>query len=206
MVPSPTLLRRLERTLLTTGAALGVWVAFVMAQNWYYAGLPVPASAEARQLPGEDDSTPAATTGRRVSRVERGSWLARLEAPSVRLTATVLEGSDDRTLRRAAGHIEYTPPPGTPGNVGIAGHRDTTFRRLRDIKVGDPMLLTTAERTYEYRVSRISIVNPTDVEVLDATKRPALTLVTCYPFSFIGPAPKRYVVRADLVAERPRGE
>ena len=199
-------MKQVERTMLVVGAVLGLWAVFVTAQNWYYARLPVPGvSSSARELPGEDPGAPVGTSGWPGSRIERGSWLARLEAPSVRLTATVLEGSDDRTLRRAAGHIEYTPPPGKPGNIGIAGHRDTTFRALRGVKVGDPLLLTTADRTYEYRVSRTWIVEPAAVEVLDPTERPALTLVTCYPFSFIGSAPKRYIVRADLVAERPRG-
>jgi LPXTG-site transpeptidase (sortase) family protein len=203
--PSHVLLKRIERTMLVVGLALGLWAAFVMGQNWYYAHVPVPDSPAVRQLPGEDAGTPVGTSARRGARIERGSWLARLEAPSVRLTATVLEGSDDRTLRRAAGHIEYTPRPGKPGNVGIAGHRDTTFRALRDVKVGDPLLLTTADRTFEYRVSRTWIVEPAELAVLDPTERPTLTLVTCYPFSFIGSAPKRYIVRADLVSERPRG-
>jgi LPXTG-site transpeptidase (sortase) family protein len=198
-------MKAVERTMLAVGMVLGLWAVFVMAQSWYYARLPVPGVTEVRELPGEDRREPVGTSGRSDSGIERGSWLARLEAPSVRLTATVLEGSDDRTLRRAAGHIEYTPRPGTAGNIGIAGHRDTTFRALRDVRVGDPLLLTTADRTYEYRVSRSWIVEPTDVDVLDPTERPALTLVTCYPFSFTGSAPKRYIVRADLVAERPRG-
>jgi sortase A len=200
-LPSAAVMNRIERAMLVAGVVLGLWAVVVMMQNWYFARLPVPT---ARELPGEDPG-PVGTSGRSRSRLERGSWLARLEAPSVRLTATVLEGSDDRTLRRAAGHIEYTPPPGKPGNVGIAGHRDTTFRALRDVKVGDPLLLTTANRTYEYRVSRTWIVEPSDIAVLDPTEHPTLTLVTCYPFSFIGSAPKRYIVRADLVAERPRG-
>ena len=202
---SAAVMKRIERTMIAVGVVLGLWAVVVIVQNWYYARLPVPGVSAASELPGEDPGRPVGTTGRSGSRLERGSWLARLEAPSVDLTATVLEGSDDRTLRRAAGHIEYTPAPGKGGNIGIAGHRDTTFRALRGLKVGDPLLLTTAQMTYEYRVSRTWVVEPDDVEVLDPTERPALTLVTCYPFSFIGSAPKRYIVRADLVAERPRG-
>jgi sortase A len=202
---SAAVMKRIERTMIAAGVVLGLWAAAVIVQNWYYARLPVPGVSAARELPGEDPGGPVGTSGRFGSRLERGSWLARLEAPSVQLTATVLEGSDDRTLRRAAGHIEYTPAPGKGGNIGIAGHRDTTFRALRGLKLGDPLLLTTAQKTYEYRVSRTWVVEPDDVQVLDPTERPALTLVTCYPFSFIGSAPKRYIVRADLVAERPRG-
>jgi sortase A len=198
-------LRWVERTLLAAGIVLGAWTFFVLGQNWYYARMPVPEPAAAsagRRLPGESLET-AGTSGVRPE-LERGTWVARLEAPSVKLRATVLEGSDARTLRRAAGHIEYTPLPGQPGNVGIAGHRDTTFSSLRDVKAGDPLIITTAERVFEYQVRRTWIVEPEDVEVLDATSSPAVTLVTCYPFNFVGDAPQRFIIRAELVAERPR--
>jgi sortase A len=114
------------------------------------------------------------------------------------MTTTVLEGSDDATLSHGAGHIEDTPFPGQPGNIGIAGHRDTVFRPLRHIKVGDPLHITTADRTYRYRISKTLIVGPDDVYVLDPTDRSTVTLVTCYPFDFIGHAPKRFIVQAEL--------
>ena len=194
-------LRHLERALWIAGAVIGAWTLFVLAQNWYYARLPVPGGPSMiRRLPGEDASGAAS----RDRRIERGSWLARLEAPSVNLKATVLEGSDDRTLARAAGHIEYTALPGEPGNIGIAGHRDTTFLALRELKPGDRLTLTTAGAVFVYKVSRTWVVEPEDVHVLDRTPRPALTLVTCYPFNFIGSAPRRFIVRGDLIAERPR--
>jgi sortase A len=121
------------------------------------------------------------------------------------MSTAVLEGSDDATLKKGAGHIEDTPLPGEPGNVGIAGHRDTVFRPLRHVKVGDPLDLTTADRLYRYRISKTHIVDPADVYVLDSTKTPTLTLVTCYPFDFIGNAPRRFIVHAELVKEEPRG-
>jgi sortase A len=133
-----------------------------------------------------------------------GSWLARFEAPSVRLSTTVLEGSDDGTLRGAAGHIEDTAFPGQAGNIGIAGHRDTIFRPIRHLHVGDPLLLTTTDRVFHYRISHTMVVNPSDVYVLDPTERPTLTLVTCYPFTFVGHAPQRFIVRAELVGEEMR--
>lgn len=139
-----------------------------------------------------------------ASAVECGTWLARLEAPTVALAATVLEGTDDATLRRGAGHIEGTPVPGATGNVGIAGHRDTVFRPVRHLKLGDRLLLTTADRVFEYRISHTKIVNPADVHVLDPTGRPMLTLVTCFPFNFIGNAPQRFIVHAELIQERAR--
>ncbi len=133
-----------------------------------------------------------------------GTMLGRLEAPSVKLSTAVLEGSDDATLSRGSGHIEDTPFPGQPGNVGIAGHRDTTFRALRNIHLGDALEFKTADRLYRYRISKTMIVGPDDVYVLDPTPQPALTLVTCYPFEFVGHAPRRFIVRADLVGEEDR--
>jgi LPXTG-site transpeptidase (sortase) family protein len=206
MPPSATL-KWLERALLVGGLVLGSWALFIVGQNWYYARMPVPAvdrSERGQVLPGEEAGDPVGTSGAARRHIARGSWLARLEAPTVRLAATVLEGSDDRTLRRAAGHIEYTPFPGEPGNIGIAGHRDTTFYAVRNLKAGDPLTLTTAGRVFDYKVSKTMIVDPKDVEVLDPTEQPALTLVTCYPFNFIGNAPKRFIVRAELVGERER--
>jgi len=133
-----------------------------------------------------------------------GSWVGRLEAPSVRLAATVLEGSDDHTLSLAAGHIEDTAWPGDSGNVGIAGHRDTTFPAVRHLRVGDPLVLTTVEWEFRYQVQTLTIVRPEDVYVLDPTDRATLTLVTCYPFEFIGHAPKRLRrARRFIVSSRP---
>ena len=83
--------------------------------------------------------------------------------------------------------------------MGIAGHRDTTFYPIRHVKVGDRMLLTTSNQVIEYRVTRAMVVDPDAVDVLDPTDRPALTLVTCYPFNFVGPAPRRFIVQAELV-------
>ena len=197
----------LERVLWIGAATIGAWTLFVVAQNFYYARLPVPDGHSVeprRQLPGESPGDAVGTSGSIPRRAETGAWVARLEAPAVALKATVLEGSDDRTLRRAAGHIEYTPLPGEPGNIGIAGHRDTTFYPVRKLKTGDRLTLTTASQVFEYEVRDTWIVEPDDVQVLDPTTRPALTLVTCYPFNFVGNAPKRFIVRGELVAERPR--
>src|SRR4029079_19604540 len=109
-------------------------------------------------LPGDGGDARAAS----VPVPAAGTMLGRLEAPSVKLSTAVLEGSDDATLSRVSGHIEDTPFPGQPGNVGIAGHRDTVFRPLRRIKVGDPLEITTADRTYRYRINKTLIVGPDD--------------------------------------------
>jgi sortase A len=112
------------------------------------------------------------------------------------LEVPVLEGSDDWTLNRAVGHIDDTALPGTDGNIGIAGHRDGFFRGLKDIQAGDALALETLDGTSLYRIDRTWIVDPEDVSVLDPTPEPAVTLVTCYPFYFVGSAPQRFIVRA----------
>jgi sortase A len=122
--------------------------------------------------------------------------LAILRIPKIDLEVPVLDGTDDRTLNRAVGRIEHTAAPGEPGNCGIAGHRDGFFRRLKDIGPGDRIELQTLRVTEHYVVSRVRIVAPEDVSVLDPTPMPVVTLVTCYPFNYIGSAPRRYIVRA----------
>jgi sortase A len=127
--------------------------------------------------------------------------LAVLRIPKIRLEVPVLAGTDDRTLDRGVGHIDDTAEPGTVGNVGIAGHRDGFFRGLKDIAPGDVIELDTIQRKEAYRVERTWVVNPEDVSVLDPTSAPALTLVTCYPFYFVGSAPQRFIVRAVAVSQ-----
>ena len=126
-----------------------------------------------------------------------------LRIPKVRLEVAVLPGTDDRTLDRGLGHIEYTAQPGTDGNSGIAGHRDSFFRGLKDIALGDLIELDTQQGTDVYRVERTWIVSPEDVSVLEPTPTRALTLVTCYPFYFVGSAPQRFIVRAVRVSSKP---
>jgi LPXTG-site transpeptidase (sortase) family protein len=195
----------LERALLATAFVFGLWALLAAAQTHFYASLPVPSGPSAAThltvLPGEGTNAAHASAadmaaGAHSLRVSPGEWVARLEAPSVGLTATVIEGSSDQMLARAAGHIEETAFPGQPGNVGIAGHRDTTFRAVRGLRVGDTLTLTTVAGVFHYEIEQTLIVDPTDVYVLDPTDRPSLTLVTCYPFTFIGHAPRRYIVRA----------
>ena len=125
--------------------------------------------------------------------------LAVLRIPKIRLEVPVLPGTDDRTLDRGVGHIEDTAQPGTDGNAGIAGHRDGFFRGLKDIAPGDAIELDTLQGKEVYRVERTWVVEPEDVSVLDPTPTRALTLVTCYPFYFVGSAPQRFIVRAVRV-------
>jgi sortase A len=127
--------------------------------------------------------------------------IAVLEIPRLGLTVPVLDGTDELTLNRGVGHIGGTALPGERGNVGIAGHRDGFFRVLKDVTSGDTIRLVTLEETLEYAVEEVRVVEPEEVEVLDPTSTPVLTLVTCYPFYYVGSAPKRFVVRAGLNAE-----
>ncbi len=128
-----------------------------------------------------------------------GSPLGRIEISSIGLAAMIMEGVDGRTLRHAVGHIPGTPLPGQQGNVALAGHRDTFFRGLRNVHKDDEITLTTLHGSYRYRVHSTQVVEPKDTEVLDATADDILTLVTCYPFYFVGPAPKRFIVRAHRI-------
>lgn len=201
---APRLLRWLERGLLAGGAALAAWCVVIVVESRYFQALPPPRPVTTTlpgALPGESSTT---TTPPGSATTAPGAWIAKLEAPSVRLSATVLEGSDDGTLRRGAGHIEETAFPGQPGNLGIAGHRDTVFRQVRHLRLGDPLDVTTTDRVYHYRIAKTAIVHPQDVYVLDPTKHPTLTLVTCYPFDFVGHAPQRFIVSADLVGHEAR--
>ena len=125
-----------------------------------------------------------------------GSPLGRIEISAIGLEVMILEGIEDETLRRAVGHIPGTALPGQLGNVAIAGHRDTFFRPLRSIRQDDEITLTTLNGTYRYRVDSTRIVEPEDVGVLDDSDDAILTLVTCYPFNFVGSAPQRFIVRA----------
>lgn len=122
--------------------------------------------------------------------------LAVLRIPKFRIEVPVLEGTDDVVLDRGVGHIEGTARPGESGNVGIAGHRDGFFRGLKDVAEGDVIELETLYGTEIYVVDALTIVDPEAVDVLEPTGEPSITLVTCYPFYFVGSAPQRFIVRA----------
>ena len=131
-----------------------------------------------------------------------GEVVGQLEIPRLGVSVVVVEGADSGDLKHAVGHITGTSLPGESGNVGIAGHRDTFFRPLRFAQRGDRIALRTLRGTYRYRVTSTTLVRPADVQVLNPIGRDALTLVTCYPFYYVGPAPERFIVRAErLIVE-----
>jgi len=132
-----------------------------------------------------------------------GSPSAVLSIPKLDLEAPVYDGTDDLTLNRGVGRIIGTTRLGSTGNTGIAGHRDGFFRGLKDIAPGDKIDLVLPSQTSHYVVENIQITNPDDVSVLRPTPKASLTLVTCYPFYFVGSAPQRYIVSASLASSDP---
>ena len=133
--------------------------------------------------------------------VER-ALIGRIEIPRLRMSAMVREGDDEDTLRRAVGHLPDTPRPGQKGNVTLAGHRDTFFRALRNAHKNDRISIRTLDGDYHYVIESTRIVDPEDLDVLKASSGNTLTLVTCYPFWYVGHAPRRFVVRARQLENR----
>jgi len=146
-------------------------------------------AAKSTAAPGSATrSTPSGTAAKGV--------LGRIEIPRLRISGMIAEGTDNGTLKRAVGHVVSTAQPGGTGNVGLAAHRDGLFRGLGGVRKNDLVRIVTVHGTYTYRVEWMAVVDPHRVDVLDSTAEPSLTLITCYPFDFIGHAPKRFVVRA----------
>ncbi len=132
-----------------------------------------------------------------------GGVIGEIQVPRLHLKAIVVQGDSHTILRRAVGHIPETALPGNPGNVALAGHRDTFFRPLRNIKLGDTITLKTPDGDFQYLVESTQIVPASNIQVLSATVVPTLTLITCFPFDYFGPAPDRFVVRARGVVTAP---
>jgi sortase A len=166
--------------LIVAGVTAVSWWSFVTARAAYVRW------AHVRALPAEAVDAPRA-----------GAPIGLLEIPRLGVTSIVVEGDDPASLRVAAGHLPDTPFPWESGNSAVAGHRDTDFARLEGIGPGDIVHFATADRRLDYVVRATQIVEPTDISVLAATDQPMLTLITCYPFRYIGPTPKRFVVHAE---------
>ena len=127
-----------------------------------------------------------------------GDLVGKLEIPRIGISVMVLEGVESKTLKVAAGHVPGTAMPGVTGNTAIAAHRETFFRKLQGILPGDRIQLSTVRGTHEYSVDSTEIVGPQDTQILESQSQPELTLITCYPFYFVGAAPKRFIVHARL--------
>jgi sortase A len=185
----PLLFSLLKRALFIAGAGMLGYAVFTIAESY------VMQRYETLQF----DRTLALPANLRPKHAVSDGPIGKLTIPSAGISAIVLEGADSGLLKVAPGHIPGTALPGEDGNVAIAGHRDTFFRNLEAIRNGDSVLLTTPKGTYEYKVDSTEVVDPARTDVLEPSGSPALTLVTCYPFHWIGSAPKRFIVRAHLI-------
>ncbi|MEO8594268.1 MAG: class D sortase [Candidatus Solibacter sp.] len=179
--------------------ALGYWAAIFVSARLFQTR---EAHDFARELQAEVNHDTTASRSAAVKESDEqppreGAVIAELGVPRLGLSTMVVEGVGDSDLKLAAGHIPGTALPGKSGNIGIAGHRDTFFRPLRFIRKDDMIALTTLRGTSRFRVVSTKIVGPDDVRVLYPTGRDVLTLVTCYPFDFVGSAPRRFIVRAE---------
>jgi sortase A len=181
----------LERGLMLVGIACLVWSGVVAARARRYQ------REEEAVLQRTRTAVPPVSNSAASVPMTPGGLIGSLEIPRVHLAAVVIEGDDEATLRVAIGHLPDTPLPWETGNVAMAGHRDTFFRPLKDVVVGDQMRLITPRGEFDYAVRETMIVDPGDVWVLNPTERPTLTLITCYPFSYIGHAGDRFIVRAE---------
>jgi sortase A len=190
-------LKAIERLLLVVAIACLGYYGYVSAETMLYQAQENRALDELLLRSETPAASPSAARAPARRVVSAGETVGRIEIPRLGVSAIIKAGTDARTLQLAVGHIPGTAFPGDAGNVGLAAHRDTFFRKLRDIESDDEIRLTTPEGTYSYRVARTDIVEPRDVWVLDPTEHPALTLVTCYPFNFVGSAPQRFIVRAE---------
>ena len=191
------ILRWTQRGLLAGAATLLGYGAFVVVDTWTYQHRATQALMPLRT------GAPASPASLAVSPlpplVGPDGLMGRIDVPRLGVSVAVAEGTDNPTLRHAAGHIAGTGVPGEVGNIGIAAHRDTFFRPLRNIQRDDIITLTTLRGEYRYRVVSTKVVDPSDVAVLNPDGTEILTLVTCYPFYFVGSAPNRFIVRATRV-------
>jgi sortase A len=131
--------------------------------------------------------------------VALGDVIGEMIVPRLKIKTILVQGESSRILRRAIGHLPETPMPGQPGNVAIAGHRDTFFRPLRDIQPGDDISIMTPDGELQYQVESTEVVLPSDLRVLKPSQGNTLTLVTCFPFYYVGSAPKRFIVHARQI-------
>ena len=217
-----TVVRIGERLIIGMGVALLTIYGFFTLHAWFFQvydswsfdrSKEMSNTAVTHSVPGENVATGQGNVtekyeGWAISRIlshekalarPASSIVGRLLIPALDLNVMVLEGTDRWTLNRSVGHIENTALPGNTGNVGISGHRDGFFRNLGRIRPGDQIALVTIQKTYRYEVERTTIVKPNDTWVLADGGLPRLTLVTCYPFYYIGRAPERFVVSARLL-------
>jgi LPXTG-site transpeptidase (sortase) family protein len=187
------MMRTLERVLFAVGIAALAW----------YATAHIEAAREQAALSRELDAirgaSSSSSSGRAATILPARALVGRIEVPRLHLSALAREGIDVGTLRGSVGHVPGTSLPGLAGNAAFAAHRDTFFGPLQRIRQGDEIVVTTPEGVHRYEVTGTRIVDPSDVSVLEPSRDSRLTLVTCYPFDYVGSAPKRFIVLASLI-------
>jgi sortase A len=176
--------RLVARVLVTAGLLALGYVVYVVADAKTYQAIAQRRFELARQ---EAAPTPA---------LVEGGAIGEIQIPRLGLSAMVVQGESPAILQRAVGHLADTALPGEPGNVVLAGHRDTFFRPLKRVRAGDAITLKTRDGNFEYRVESTAVVPSSNVDVLEPTGGRTLTLITCFPFSYLGAAPDRFIVRA----------
>jgi sortase A len=176
-----------------TAAYAGIYQRY---QSWKFEGARVSAIARNLEREAAVPKVIKAAIVEEAADLREGDLVGKLEIPRIGISVIVLQGMEANTLIAGAGHVPGTPLPGAEGNVAIAAHRDTFFRKLEGILPGDRIQVATVSRTYEYLVDSSEIVDPEDTQVIESRARPELTLITCYPFYFVGAAPKRFIVHA----------
>lgn len=185
-----------SRWLLWIGGALIIGGAgFLGSDIWMQ-----HSAARAQQDAQEWLTRTAGTPRSKPRRPQHGDVVGRLTIPRLEVSVMVFEGDDAAILKHGAGHIPATALPGDHGNLGIAAHRDTYFRPLRLIRPRDAIEFTTPEGVWRYAVTDIQIVRPSDIQVLAKAPGRDLTLVTCYPFYYLGSAPERWIVHAKRIS------
>ena len=186
----------LNRALIILGVICLVFYSAATVSTWRYQRDAKAAVSEMLANP----AGPADRTAPAAPRVlKTGDLIGRVDIPRINLSAAIAEGDDDKTLGKAVGHLPDTPLPWhRRGNVAFAAHRDGLFRKLEHVRIGDVVHVVTIRGEFHYRVTKTQIVEPSDLSVLKPTKTPTVTLITCYPFSFVGNAPRRFVVQAEM--------
>jgi sortase A len=190
--PFRRILKWAQRALFACGVLLLGYCAFALVDAWTFQRREsMNLDRLLRDRRATNGGAPAAATN---------GLIGRMEIPRLGLSVVVVEGVGRTTLRRGVGHIPGTALPGEDGNVGLSGHRDTFFRPLKDLRIKDEIQISTLKGDFSYEVESLRVVEPSDVRVLEPARENVLTLVTCYPFFYIGAAPKRFVVRARQVS------
>ena len=200
--PLRRILKWTQRALFACAFLLLGYCAFSLVDAWIFQSRQsaiLDRQLRDRQAASESASQPQSVPASAPAAAAAG-LIGRIEIPRLLLSVVVVEGVDKTTLRRAVGHIPGTALPGEAGNVGLAGHRDTFFRPLKDLKIKDEIQFSTLKGNFKYEVQSLRVVDPNNVGVLASSGENVLTMVTCYPFYFVGPAPKRWIVRARQVS------